>query len=153
MKGGIRMKRSVNIITVLSILTFSLAAAVWAAESGQKGWDRSYQMSEVIGSWVMNQEGKYLGRVQDFIFDPDGHVVFAVIGHSKFNWRLISDNSVVVPFNSLAYDPTKKNPVVVVDISWAKFQSAPRFAMTDLTDRKQQAEAYRYFGQQPYWTE
>ena len=147
------MRKSVNLITVLSILMFGLAAVVCAAESGQNGWDRSYQTSEIVGSWVMNQEGKYLGRVQDFVFDLDGHVLFAIVGHSRFNWRLVTDNSVVVPFNALAYGRSGKNPVLIVNMSWEKFQSVPRFAKKDLADRQQQAEAYRYFGQQPYWTE
>ena len=152
-KGGKTMKRFVHSIIVLSILMVSLAAAAYASESVPKGWDRSYQMSEILGSWVMNHEGKYLGKVQDFVFDPDGHVIFSIIGYSRFNWRLIGDNSVAVPFNVLAYDRSGKHPVLVVDISWEKFQSAPRFAKTELTDRQRQAETYRYFGQQPYWTE
>jgi hypothetical protein len=100
----------------------------------------------------MNHEGKYLGRVQDFIFDPDGHVIFAIIGYSRFNWRLIGDNSVVVPFNALAYDRSGKHPVLVVDISWEKFQSAPKFAKTDLTDRRHQA-GHTVRDIKPFWTE
>jgi sporulation protein YlmC with PRC-barrel domain len=148
------MKKIVNIFVVLSILTFGLlVAAVYASESDPKGWERSYQTSEIIGSWVTNHQGKYLGRVQDLVFDPAGHVIFAIIGYSRFNWRLIGENSVAVPFNALVYDRNAKHPGVVVDISFEKFQSAPRFSKTDLTDRQREAEVYRYFGQQPYWTE
>jgi len=148
------MKKIVNLIVLLSILAFGLLAApVYASRSNPKGWDRSYQGSEIIGLWVMNHEGKYLGKVQDFVFDPDGHVIFAIIGYTRYNWRFIGENSVAVPFNALVYERNVKHPVVVVDISWEKFQSAPRFAKTDLTDRQREAEVYRYFGQQPYWTE
>lgn len=86
------------------------------------------------------------------MFDPNGQVIFVIIGYSKFNWRLIGENSVAVPFNALVYERKAKNPFVVVDISLEKFQSAPRFAKTDLMDRQREAEVYRYFGQQPYWT-
>jgi sporulation protein YlmC with PRC-barrel domain len=148
------MKKIVSLIAVLAILAFGLpVATLYASESNSKGWDRSYQVSEIIGSWVMNHQGKYLGKVQDFVFDPDGHVVFAIIGYSRFNWRLIGENSVAVPFNALVYDRNVKHPVVVVDISWEKFQSAPRFAKTDLMDRQREEQVFRYFGQQPYWTE
>jgi sporulation protein YlmC with PRC-barrel domain len=148
------MKKIVNIIVVLSILTFGLlVAAVYTSESASRGWDRSYQASEIIGSWVMNHQGRYLGRVQDLVFDPDGHVIFAVIGYTRFNWRLIGENSVAVPFNALVYEHHAKHPVVTVDISLEKFHSAPRFSKADLMDRRREAEVYRYFGHQPYWTE
>ena len=148
------MKKRVHLAAVLLALTFSFAVvAVYASESSPRGWDRSYQISEIMGSWVMNHQERYLGKIQDFVFDPQGQVIFAIIGYSKFNWRLIGENSVAIPFNALAYDRHGKHPVIVVDISWEKFQSAPRFAKTQLTDQKQQAEIYRYFGQQPYWTE
>jgi hypothetical protein len=100
----------------------------------------------------MNHEGKYLGKVQDLVLDPDGHVIFAIIGYWPWSWRVISDNSVAVPFNELTYEHNGKHPVVMVDIGWDKFQSAPRYAKGGLTDRKQAEEVYRYFGQQPYWT-
>ena len=105
----------------------------------------------------MNHQERYLGRVQDLMFDPSGRVIFAIIGYSTFNWRLIGENSVensvAVPFDTLVYERNAKHPMAVVDISLEKFQSAPGFAKTDLTDRQREAEVYRYFGQQPYWTE
>jgi sporulation protein YlmC with PRC-barrel domain len=148
------MKKVLNRIAVLSILAFGLlVATVYTSESDSKGWDRSYQTSEIIGLWAMNHQGKYLGKIQDLVVDPDGHVIFAIIGYSRFNWRLIGENSVAVPFNALVYERNAKQPVVMVDISLEKFQSAPRFSKADLTDRQREAEVYRYFGQQPYWTE
>jgi sporulation protein YlmC with PRC-barrel domain len=148
------MKKIVNIIVVISILTFGLlVAAVCASESASKGWDRSYQTSEIIGLWVMNHQERYLGRVQDLVVDPDGHVIFAIIGYTRFNWKLIGENSVAVPFNALVYERNAKHPAVMVDISLEKFHSAPRFSKADLMDRQREAEVYRYFGQQPYWTE
>jgi sporulation protein YlmC with PRC-barrel domain len=148
------MKKIAYLIALLSILTFGLPAApVYSSERSSKGWDRSYQGSEIIGLWVMNHQGRYLGRVQDLVFDPDGHVIFAIVGHTRFNWRLIGKNSVAVPFDALAYEHNVKHPVVTVDMNWEKFQSAPRFARTDLADRLREAEIYRYFGQRPYWTE
>lgn len=67
--------------------------------------------------------------------------------------RIIGENSVAVPFNALTYDRNGRDPVVVVDMSREGFQSAPKLAETDLTDRQRAEEVYKYFGQQPYWTE
>ena len=148
------MKKVLNLIAALSVLTLALLVApVYASESNSRGWDRSYQASEIIGLWVTNHEGRYLGKVQNFVFDPDGHVIFAIVGYSRFNWRLIGENSVAVPFRALSYERDAKHPVVVTDIPWEKFRSAPRFARNDLMNRQREADIYRYFGQQPYWTE
>ncbi len=147
------MKRFLKKAVALSILTFGLLfAAEGVSSPNLKGWHRSYQASEIVGLWVMNHQERYLGRIQDLVFDPDGQVIFAIIGYSKFNWRLIGERSVAVPFNALVYERKGTTPFVVVDISLEKFQSAPRFAKTDLMDRQREAEVYRYFGQQPYWT-
>jgi sporulation protein YlmC with PRC-barrel domain len=115
-----------------------------------RGWHRSYQTSEVMGSVVMNHEGKYLGRVKDFVFDQDGRVTFAIIGFGKY-WKVIGEDSVAIPFSALAYDFKGKH--LVVDISWERFRSAPRFSKNELMDRRREEEVYRYFGQQPYWTD
>ncbi len=148
------MKGVPNLIVVLSVLILGLLmTGAYAPQTKSLNRDRSYQASEIIGLWVKNHEGKYLGKVQDIVFDPDGHVLFAIIGFSKINWRLIGENSVAVPFKALSYDRYAKHPMLVTDIAWEKFKSAPRFAKTDLTDRQREAEIYRYFGQQPYWTE
>jgi len=148
------MKKIFNPIVVLSILTLALLAApVYASESSSQGWDRSYQASEIIGLWVTNHEGKYLGKVQDLVFDPDGHVIFAIVGYSRFNWRLIGENSRAIPFKALSYERNGKHPMFNTDITFERFKSAPAFAKNDLMSRQRESEIYRYFGQQPYWTE
>ncbi len=146
------MNKFKNVFLPLPILMLCLAVAnVYGSESISKGWDRSYQISEIMGSTVMNPQGQYLGRVQDFVFDPDGHVIFAVIGNWRWNWRIIGENSVAVPFTALTYDHQKKHPLL--DMSWEKLQAAPKFSKKELTDRQLAGEVYKYFGQQPYWTE
>ncbi len=148
------MNQVAKLIVVVSIFVLGLlTTAAYASELSSRGWDRSYQASEVIGLWVMNNEGKYLGKVQDLVFDPKGQVIFAIIGFSKLSWRLIGENSVAVPFSVLRYEPAAKHPTIVADIALKKFQAAPRFAKADLMNRGREAEIYRYFGQQPYWTE
>ncbi len=148
------MKKSINLTVVLSVLILALLIApLYASESNSMGWDRSYQASEIVGLWVTNHEGKYLGKVQDLVFDPDGHVIFAIVGYSKFNWRLIGEDSKAVPFNALSYEGNGKHPMFTTDITFERFRSAPTFAKNDLMNRQSESEIYKYFGQQPYWTE
>ncbi|RPJ08343.1 MAG: PRC-barrel domain containing protein [Deltaproteobacteria bacterium] len=153
-KEEMKMRKFFSLIVVLSLVTFSsTVAAVRASESISKGWDRPYQVSDILGSVVMNHQGQYLGRVQGFVFDPDGHIVFGIIGNARFgSWRIIGENSVAVPFNALIYDRSGRRPMVMVDMSWEKYQSAPGFSKADLTNQQRVGEIYRYFGLQPYWT-
>jgi len=148
------MKKVLTLTAVFYVLTLSLlVASVYASEPNSRGWDRSYQASEIIGLWVTNHEGKYLGKVQDLVLDPDGRVIFAIVGYSKFNWRLIGENSRAVPFKALSYERNGKHPMFVTDITFEKFKSAPAFAKNDLMSRQRESEIFRYFGQQPYWTD
>lgn len=145
------MRKVVKLGAMMFILTLSfVAASLYATEPVSKGWHRSYQTSEVLGSPVMNHDGKYLGRVKDLVFDQEGRVTFAIVGFGKY-WRVIGEDSVAVPFSALGYDPKEKR--LVVDVSWERFRSAPRFSKTEAMDRQREEEIYRFFGQQPYWTE
>lgn len=40
-----------------------------------------------------------------------------------------------------------------MDTSKEKLAAAPTFKMSDLSDQKLAEDAYRHFGQQPYWSE
>ena len=144
------MNKFKSFFVVLPILMVSLIVTNgYGSESISKAWDRPYQISEIMGSMVMNLQGQYLGRVQDFVFDPDGRVIFAVIGYWRWNWRIIGENSVAVPFTALTYDHQGKH--LLLNMSWEKLQSAPRFSKKELTDRQLLGKVYRYFGQ-PYLT-
>ncbi len=68
---GEKNEKLFNVFVVLSVLTLGfLAATGYTSRLDSKRWDRSCQASEIIGLWVMNHQEKYLGRVQDLVFDP-----------------------------------------------------------------------------------
>ncbi len=146
------MKKIVSFVAALLIMASGFLAVTVSAENAQDR-DRPYRVSKIIGLWVTNHEGKYFGRIQDLVFDREGHVIFAIVGYSKFNWKLIDENSVAVPFKLLNYEWNTKHPMAVTDITWDKFKSARDFANTDLMNRQKEAAIYHYFGQQPHWTE
>jgi sporulation protein YlmC with PRC-barrel domain len=98
---------------------------------------------------VKGQQGEELGRVQDLVVDPRGYVSFAVISHGGFlGW---GEKLVAIPFSALKFDRTGRS--VVVDASKEKFDTAPAFRVSDLSNEKWAADDYRFFGQRPYWTE
>lgn len=145
------MKKIVSLAAGISILILAVwAGSLYASASMTRGEQKSYQTSDILGAYVMNQEGKYLGRVKDLVYEQNGRIIFAIIGFGKY-LRVIGEDSVAVPFTALTQGSKEKQ--FVVDINWDKFRSAPRFSKDELMDRHQEAEVYRYFGQQPYWTE
>ena len=88
--------------------------------------------------------------MQDLVIDPNGRVVLAII--SKPGVLGIRGESVAVPFEALSFG--SKNRQLVLDMTWQRFASAPRYdRKADLENPAWAADVYRYFGMQPYWTE
>lgn len=90
-----------------------------------------------------------LGRISDLIVDSQGRVDLIVLSHGGF--LRIGEKETAVPFSALRYDQTDKR--LILDISKEQLASAPAFKMTDLSAQKRAEDIYRYFGQQPYWSE
>ena len=141
-----------KIITVIGIGVFGLGLVVnvnvYAMGSRhQSELAVNYDMNRLIGTQVRNSEGEMLGVINDFVVDQKGRVIFAVLDHdSKF---------VAIPFSALSISGTKSEEArVVLDADQRKLDGAPEFGRTRvMTDRRWAGDVYRYFGQQPYWTE
>jgi sporulation protein YlmC with PRC-barrel domain len=112
-------------------------------------WDRPFQFSEISLMFAKNPQGQYLGRITDLVFDSQGHISFAIL--SRPGIIGIHGKPIAVPFNALSFD--KKEKVFILDVSWERLESAALFAKGDLGDHKWAEDTYRYFGQQPYWTD
>jgi len=101
-------------------------------------------VTSLTGTSVRGEGGEDIGRIDDFVIDENGRVVFAILSHG--------DKLVAVPFKSLSYDQTEKR--LVTQISKERIEDAPSFDKSaDLNDPAQARDLYRHFGQQPYWTE
>jgi len=144
------MKKIVLALALLSILSFGLfEAGSYAETMAIEGW-HIYELKSLLTYGVKNHQGQYLGRMQDFVIDSSGRVVFAII--SKPGRLGIRGEPVAVPFQTLSFGSGKNE--LVLDMSREKFASAPRYdRKTDLENSAQAANIYRYFGVQPYWTE
>ena len=113
-------------------------------------WGEAYSFNQKIrGTFVKNQEGQDLGKILDIVIDSQGHVPFAVLSHGGF-WG-VGGKLVAVPFSVLSFDRMGKD--LVLNSTKEKLDLAPAFKESDLTNRKWAEDVYRYFGQQPYWTE
>ena len=146
------MNKGLAIFAVVSI--FSLGFAANAHDEGsmvQIGFGE-YGATNLLGSMVTTLEGENLGRILDLEINSQGHVVFALIaqnGVEGFPGRLVA-----VPFSALTIAETKSQPILVVlNVDRDKFYTAPNFDANYLDNPQWAVGLYRFFGQQPFWTE
>ncbi len=137
------------ILFVISLLGLGgFVASSHAQGKMARSWN-AYEVSQLINYYVVNRNGKYLGRIQDFVTDSDGRIAFAIV--SKPGFLGIKGNPAAVPFEALSF-ASKKNEFVL-NMGWKQFVSMPDFNKgADLDNPAWAANTYRDFGVQPYWT-
>jgi sporulation protein YlmC with PRC-barrel domain len=139
-----------SLCALIVALSLGLAAAnVLAAEPMAPSWGKAYIFDQINRMVVKNPQGEVLGRIQDVVIDSQGHVPFAVINHGGYLG--MGGKLVAVPFGALSFDAMGKH--LVLNATKEKLDSAPVFKTSNLADQKWAEDTYRFFGQQPYWTE
>ena len=113
-----------------------------------KGWNRPYEATEIVGTKVKDPQGAEVGKIDDLVFDNEGRISFAIVGYGGFLG--FDQNLVAVPVDSLTYVDEPRH--FVLDATKEKVQSAPLFSKKTLNDPGWADGVYRFFGQQPYWT-
>ena len=119
-------------------------------EPGEKplGPMELYKSSKLMGAEVQTPKGMNVAQIHDFVIDSsNGRIVLLVL--SDVTGR--SDTQVAVPFGALS---RRDQNVFVLNATEAKLASAPSFnTYEDLNNLKFAKNVYKYFGQQPCWTE
>ncbi len=107
-----------------------------------------FETHKLMGVKVQLRDGNAAGRINDFVIDPaDGRIAFLVL--SDVSGR--STELVAVPFGILS---ARGGDVFVLDTTQEQLASARGFdESNDLNSTRWAGDVYRYFGQQPYWTE
>jgi len=107
-----------------------------------------YRSDRLMGAELQLPDGNAAGRIDDFVVDSyDGRVAFLVL--SDVSGR--PTTSVAVPFGILS---VRSDNVFVLNTSGEKLAMAPGFdESNNLNDSRWAGDVYRYFGQEPYWTE
>jgi len=107
-----------------------------------------FESNRLMGAEVQLPDGSAAGRINDFVIDSsDGRIVFLVL--SDVSGR--PTTLVAVPFSTLS---THGENVFMVDTTEEQLALAPGFdESSDLGNSRWAGDVYRYFGQQPYWTE
>lgn len=107
-----------------------------------------FETNKLMGAKVELRDGGAAGRINDFVIDPsDGRIAFLVL--SDVSGR--STELVAVPFGIFS---ARGGDVFVLDTTQEQLASARGFnESSDLSSTRWAGDVYRYFGQQPYWTE
>jgi len=150
MKGG---EQEVNRLTIMVMGLFIFGcltgATSYAAQPISKTGDKAYEVSEMIGTNVKNPQGESLGTVRDILIDSQGRASLAVL--SYWDLKGMKEKLVAVPFYALSFNPAAKD--FTLNVRREKLESAPAFDRKDLANAKRAEDIFRYFGQQPSWTE
>ncbi len=107
-----------------------------------------YKSSKLMGAEVQTPKGMNVAQIHDFVIDSsNGRIVLLAL--SDVTGR--PDTQVAVPFGALSRSDRN---VFVLNATEAKLASAPSFnTYEDLNNLKFAKNVYKYFGQQPCWTE
>ena len=144
------IKRGMVMTALIFVVSLGFVAPnAHAGEVMSKGWDKAYEASDIIGARVWNLQREDLGRISDLVIDDHGRVELAILSSG---WSLrMGEKLIAVPFAALTYDSTERHYVFY--ISKERLESAPAYDKAALTNHTRVEDIYKYFGQQPYWTE
>ncbi len=151
-----KQKSLLTSVIIGGVFAISLPQPSWAQGAavpranepafGQKvSWDI---VSEIE---IKNYQGDTLGRVNDLVLDlTNGRIVEVLVVSDQF--LRFGGKTVALPPEALI--PDNKNKVYHLDMSAAAYKAAPAFNASkwaEATQVGQIAQAYRYFGQMPYF--
>ncbi len=101
----------------------------------------------LMGTTVQSEDGEVSVRINDLVIDPrDGRIAFLVLDRVPGK----GDSQVAVPFAELSMSGN----ALVLNTTGDRLASAPSFdENADMNNLEWAESVYRFFGQQPYWTE
>jgi len=142
--------RKINLAALVAGLILALSVAGVNAQEQMAGpLGRAFGANEILGVPVKNLQGETVGTVTDFIVDAQGRIGLIILIHGGFLG--FNAKEAAVPFSSFRYEQADNH--LILDVSKEKMAAAPVFKRDDLSDPTRAESLYRYFGQQPYWSE
>jgi sporulation protein YlmC with PRC-barrel domain len=112
---------------------------------------KTLSATTLIGDRVVNRQGEDLGKIEDFMLDPEqGRVGYAVVSFGGFLG--IGDKLFAVPMQALQLSRADKR--FILDVDKERLKNAPGFDKDhwpDMSDRSFGATVYSYYNTRPYW--
>jgi sporulation protein YlmC with PRC-barrel domain len=107
-----------------------------------------YESTRLMGAEVQLPDEEAAGQINDFVIDSsDGRIAFLVL----YNVPGRETSLIAVPFSALS---TRGENGFVLNTTREQLAIASGFdEFADLNSLRWAGDVYRYFGQQPYWTE
>jgi sporulation protein YlmC with PRC-barrel domain len=107
-----------------------------------------YESARLMGTEVQLPDGEAGGQINDFVIDSsDGRVAFVVLDNVPGR----ETSLIAVPFSALS---DRGENGFVLNTTRQQLAIASGFdEFADLNNPRWAGDVYRYFGQQPYWTE
>ncbi|HEX2531569.1 MAG TPA: PRC-barrel domain-containing protein [Burkholderiaceae bacterium] len=106
--------------------------------------------TKVIGTDVVDAQGKEIGEVKDIVLDrSSGRVAYAVVSFGGVMG--VGDKYFAIPWSALKAGTDEK---LVLNVDKEKMKNAPGFDKNrwpDMASAKWNSDTYRYYGEQPYW--
>jgi len=147
------MNKILVILGVLCFLGIGFAGYSHAADFIARGEFTTCEATDLVGTQVKSPDGEVVGSISEFLFDPHGLPVLAILYQSGVE-GLDEARHVAVPFTALSVSEIKPGQLTaVLSIEREKLLSAPSFDRKKDLNVNRWAGIYQYFGQQPYWTE
>ncbi len=148
------MKKALIMASIFFLVGLGITPHSNAAGVKAKGPGTTYETFDLRGTYVTNLKGEGLGRISDFVIDREGRIILAVLYREG---KIANEDGkyVAVPFEALSISEPRPHEIkAVLNVGEEKVAKAPRFDVSKgLADRQSAADIYRYYGQQPYWTE
>ena len=112
---------------------------------------KSLSATTLIGDRVVNRKGEDLGKIEDFMLDPEqGRVGYAVLSFGGFLG--MGDKLFAVPMQALKL--SREDKWFVLDVDKERLKNAPGFDKDnwpDISDRTFGSSVYSYYNTKPYW--
>lgn len=143
------------VIALAAVFVFGFGFAVAKSHATQmmgKSGYTAYEVSSLLGTEVENPIGVAVGSIHDFVIDSNGHIDFVILTYNfPSEYAPVPPQTIAIPFRAITVKPNGK--VAVLKFSGWKLELAPKFAKSDMNNRKWARNDYRYFGLRPPWTE
>ncbi len=148
------MNKTIYLLAFVSLLAFGLAASgTYAGNAMGQGGFTSFDSRDLIGAVVRNPEGEVVGLVNEVWVDTGGHA-FAVLNHGSDEYYGEGGGYTPVPLEALQItEPMAGQVSAVLNSDEKRLEAAPAFNPVANNGRQYEADVYRYYGIQPYWTQ